>query len=685
MGEVLYPWRPIEAAQTGNKVDVSFYGRTITQDGSLFPTSILTQGRELLFAPIRLVGEENGSPIFWEEQGCYLLNPKKERAVVNGFAQSACLIANATLDWAFDGGARWDVKIMPRGMTVPQLFGLEECPIRAWNLTRLHLEIPLKKEAAQLYVSWPAGGAAALQTGEPLPENGRIPEGGMTLPFKAGLWLGTEDVGLQLVSESDEMWQPDDRARAVEIIDAGDHWVLRLHLLDSAPRTWPEPGRDSPHINFTFGLIATPVKPIDNEYLKIRAVHIDCFAKIVGDYWPYLNGPVSGESKETVIDRLSRAGVNLLILHEKWNKIQNYWECPVTTKDEIARLVRLCHSRGIKVIPYFGYEITSPLPEFAAVRDEVTWRPEGGAENYSGWYRVPYQRALKVCYQSKWRDHLAEGILKCIDDFDFDGVYLDTTTAPFGCVNERHGCGYRDAEGTVRPTYPIFATREMMQKIYAGVHARRGIVNPHPSGATLPFITSFSDMLWDGEHIQTKIWKDGLKDFSLDYFRAEYLGRNIGIPVQFIVYEVPGVWSFDMALSLCLIHGVYPRPNAVTHPLDVMERIWNVLSLYGAADAAFTGYWEAGKKWTADREQVKVSCYEKRTLEGGKRLLAIIGNPTTAAQTGVSVSFSPEALGQREVVSAYDALLHCPVSVDQDAVALDMPALSYRIMEIVLK
>ena len=36
----------------------------------------------------------------------------------------------------------------------------------------------------------------------------------------------------------------------------------------------------------------------------------------------------------------------------------------------------------------------------------------------------------------------------------------------------------------------------------------------------------------------------------------------MGIPVQFIVYEFPGIWDIKMALSLSLIHGVYPRPNS---------------------------------------------------------------------------------------------------------------------------
>lgn len=181
------------------------------------------------------------------------------------------------------------------------------------------------------------------------------------------------------------------------------------------------------------------MKPFDTGYLKWNAVHIDCFTKIKGDYWDFLNGPVSEENAERVIDRLSRAGVNLLILHEKWNTLQNNWNVPVNRAREIHSLIRLCHQRGIRVIPYFGYEITSAMSEYNEVRNEVTAIGKSGKKFGALWYRVPYQRASVVCYRSAWADRFVEGVLQCVDTFHFDGVYLDNTTRPAACCNERHG------------------------------------------------------------------------------------------------------------------------------------------------------------------------------------------------------------------------------------------------------
>ncbi len=685
MSAVLHPWQAVQAHQEGEKVEIGFWGRTVTQEKSVFPVSLTTQGKELLYAPIRLVGCANDEEIVWSDEGCYLFNPAKEKAVVNGYAQSQCLIANSTLHWEYDGAARWDVKIMPRGIVVPELFGLLPPSVTEWNLQNIRLEIPLRKDAVQLYIVWPKAGVTALKDGAELSENGRIPEGGIAMPFKPVLWLGTEEIGVQLICESDECWQCVDKNKAIELRDAGDHWVLTLHLLDTPPRTWPNPGISSGHLNYTFGLMATPVKPMDPSFLKIKAVHIDCFTKIEGDYWPFLNSPVSAENPELVIDRLSRAGVNMLILHEKWNKIQNYWETAVQTREEITKLVKLCHSRGIKVIPYFGYEITSATPDFAKVRDDVICLHEGEQNFYSGWYRVPYQRAIRSCYQSSWSDKLAEGILQCIDEFGFDGVYLDSMTAPDGCINHRHGCGYVGEDGKRYPTYPVFATRELLRKIYTGVHARGGIVNPHPSGATVPFITSFSDMLWDGEHIQTDIWQKGMKNFSLEYFRAEYLGTNLGIPVQFIVYEVPGVWNFDMALSICLIHGVYPRPNAIHHPLDVMEEIWRVFERYGIADAKFEGYWQNDGAWTCECEQVKMSFYRREQVDGSVKLLVFAANPSTEACENAKLAILPEYFGKQKVKSVYDIRAKAYLDAPDGSWRAAMPNQSYQMYEITVE
>lgn len=649
---ISHPFQAVSAEQSGETCVQSVWGRRYTHAASALPTSIVTQGRELLYAPVRVTGLSCGKPIEWKDESCYLLEAgREEPKTVNGCAQSDCLILDTSFTVDVDGTAVWDLKVMPRGLTVPQLFGVEAGGVKEWGLERLWLELPLRKDAMRLYYAWPLKDVRGAK-GEALASGGEIPEGGISMDFRPAVFLSNEAFGLSLNTESDEYWQPEDPDRAIEIVDEGDHWVLRCRLLDSMPEAWGgSAGRGSAHICYRFYLTATPVKPMDEGFARLHVLHIDCFEKIEGDYWPFFSGkmPVTGEN---VLDRLCRAGVNVLILHEKWNKMQNSWRYAVQTAEEIEKLVAACHERGIRVLPYFGYEITSAAPDFPDVREAESWL---GTENgyQSGWYRVPWQRAAPTCYRSERSGKLVKGILDTIDRFGFDGVYLDSLAYPRGCVNERHGCGWRDQEGALHATYPLRPVRETLRAIYEGVHARHGIVNVHPGGSLVPMIESFADSIWDGEHIQISIRENGLENFSLPYFRSEYLGSNLGVPVQFIVYEFKGTWSFDMALSLALIHGVYPRPNSVLHPLDVMERIWKITDAFGIADAKFTGYWENDAVTSPDAS-IRVSYYQRTDPDGTVRLLVYTGNPSGKTAESV-LRVRPEAFGKKSVVSVYDA------------------------------
>jgi len=82
-----------------------------------------------------------------------------------------------------------------------------------------------------------------------------------------------------------------------------------------------------------------------------------------------------------------------------------------------------------------------------------------------GWHRQPEQRDYMVCYNIQWGDSLVVKIARALDRYGFDGVYLDGTMVPHACANQEHGCGYRSADGTLYPTYPIFAVRHLMQQL----------------------------------------------------------------------------------------------------------------------------------------------------------------------------------------------------------------------------
>ena len=233
----------------------------------------------------------------------------------------------------------------------------------------------------------------------------------------------------------------------------------------------------------------------------------------------------------------------------------------------------------MKVLVYHGYELSSLAPEWAELSDEVLVKNANG-EITPGWYRLPEQRDFKVCYNSVWADRLADGIEQAQKRYGFDGLYLDGTIEPWACCNERHGCGYRAADGKLRPTYPIFGVRRFMQRLYGMVHPRGGLISAHQSTCCVTPTLAFADSYWDGEQFSGgELSGDPLKNLPLDAFRAEFMGRNFGVPCEFLAYERPPQWTFDHALAFSMLHDVRVRPCGLA-ALEKMSPIWSVMTRF---------------------------------------------------------------------------------------------------------
>ena len=153
-----------------------------------------------------------------------------------------------------------------------------------------------------------------------------------------------------------------------------------MRLIDEEPYAWRHLDKNDPKertylepLSFRFGILTTPVKPLENNLVREKAVHIDCFKKIPESYEQFLGGEYENTG-EITLDRMKRLGVNTLYLHEKWNDLQNSPFLTTKTDKRLCYIIDECHKRNIKVIPYFGYEISTLSPYFSEmIRDvEVT-------------------------------------------------------------------------------------------------------------------------------------------------------------------------------------------------------------------------------------------------------------------------------------------------------------------------
>ena len=641
--KLIAPWTPVTVKTNAPGVEIGVWGRTHKLTNVL-PSSVVTAGGEILAAPIRLVGKVSGKPIEWKRGGNFVFCADKSHAIVTGWQAGDDLIVDTTTRVEFDGLMRVDLVVLPQHKMTPKI-------------EQLWLEVPIKRERASLFHYFPGQWGKSKNSGE-------LPESGLTLPFKPFVWLGREDSGLGWFAESDKGWQPQAADRAIEIVPQGNEVLLRIRLLDSTVKL---------PITFTFGFQATPVKPWPKDFHEWRIWHVPQLGvgltlPIPKEWW-LCHRAFPDRNPLAVLDRGAQLGAKTVVFHEDWAPIQNY---PMTfPENDFKRIVSACHQRGMKVLVYHGYEFSPLAPEWAELHDEILVKNSKGNIT-PGWYRHPEQRDFQVCYNSIWRDRLADGIEQARKRYGFDGVYLDGTVEPWACCNERHGCGYRAADGTLRPTYPIFGVRQFMLRLYGMIHPRGGLINAHQSTCCVTPTLAFADSYWDGEQFAGgELSGDPLKALPLGALRAEFMGRNFGVPCEFLAYERPPQWTFDHALAFSMLHDVRVRPCGIAS-LEKMSPIWNAMTRFGTGKAEWYPYWETKPLVSAQPESVKVSLYARPGAKGkGGRALLIVSNlsadqPVTAqvtvdfASIGVAANTATDAL-TREALSCADGKLTVPL------------------------
>ncbi len=655
------PWTPLTRTGTGDTTELGIWGREYRFDAGPWPSSITTVGEEILAGPIRLVAGRNGEPLAWQRSGHFVLAHNDAQATLSGWQANEEVIVNTTVRLEFDGMMRFDMVLLPQ----------RHAPKKP--LDQLWLEIPLKRSLARLFHCWPGRWGSAANSGA-------VPEKGFTSPFKALVWLGWEDGGLSWFAESDQFWRPKTADHAIEVVQEDQTTILRLRLLDSAPDRLP--------VTWTFGLQATPVKPMPADFHQWRIWHAPELGttlhrpahEVFPNGWKTNHRAFPDGQFESALDRAAKAGVKTVVFHEDWAPIQNY---PATSEETILKhTIDACHARDMKVLLYFGYELSPLAPEWSEMSDEVL-RKNTKDVAMPGWHRLPEQRDFGVCYQSRWKDVLLEGIGRFRERMGFDGVYLDGTIVPTGCCNERHGCGYRAADGKLRPTYPIFAVRQLMRGLYELFQPTGGIINAHQSTCCMTPTLAFAHSYWDGEQFATSAAPKGAAGrLSLDAFRAEFMGRNFGVPCEFLAYERPPQWTVDHALALSMLHDVRVRPHGTGAILDRMALIWDVMARFGTSEAQWYPYWKNGGLIGVKPDAVKASLYLHKSQETQPgRLLVVVSNLSNTDAVTADVHLRDVgSMGLGAATKARDALSSEPISLEAGRFRVPLKPMHMRLI-----
>ena len=556
------------------KFTVNVWNRRYTFDNSFLPVSVISGGTELLSSPMRLNMTFGGNAGNFRKFSYVYYEESDERFVVLVSAECGNTVVNATLTFEFDGFIKVEMRISNFWCfsVSDEDLQLHANSLNEATLTSLSIDIPMKKEIAGLFHYWPNTETSIIPAGD-------VMNSGKTqyrkYIFKPYVWMGDERKGLGFWCESDRGFEVDDKDAVIEVEDKEGTNNIHIHLLDHMPKAWEKQGKDEwvntlPPLFYTFGFQATPVKAItmgpEDIYKRFHLYDV-----MKADIY-----------NSDVLDRVANAGAKWLILHEDWSAVQNFG-LPHDI-EKFKEFIRRAHSLGLKVMVYFGYEYSSLAPHFSENADKFLIKNPDG--NFTGgWQRDVPQRAYMVCYHGGYSNGQRQRIRYVMDELGVDGIYTDGTYVPWECANEAHGCGYRDFEGKLHTTFPILAVREHVKAMYEDVHERGGIIDTHQSTCCIMPTLSFADSYFDGENIQGAMVKD-INFLSLDAFRCEYMGLNMGITNNFLTYI-----DFDKVAAVSLIHNVMPRVNRIGE-LDKIKKIWDIYDKYNLSSAKWMPYFD---------------------------------------------------------------------------------------------
>ncbi len=575
---VLDPWTPVTLVQQ-DALQVEVWGRTYRFTGPL-PDQIESQGRALLAGPVRWHADQ--APIAWSELKVESQTPT--RAVLTSQATAGGYAVNGETRVEYDGFT--------------------------WSTFRFRADQP--RQLQSLRVDIPLTAAACTFLQYPTRRDCWFPKkADWASDFQPYIFVGNDTVGLQWYAESDQWWHGKEAGRAIQVVKEGDHFLLRLAIVR-------DPVEMPAEFTFGFGLMASPVRPRPVHWrgwgtpTKYRLGHLETYKPMALDYswWSVSPGWLIPNQRDPQVRDPRGTGGALWL--------------PFTSTT----------FRGMRA--FSEKELTRYLPIWQQFAPEWRSLPELVNLGKPGdWNQIVINPAPSFVDRYAWEvQQLFSGWPAC------QGLYFDGYAGKYASANLKAGFGYRDRSGTIRPTYPILAGRELMRRIYALrlQHKPEGALMIHPATSLFLPVLSHSTTIYDGEFmgwsdithaINTKGLTAGLTDdktrFLLNY---KALGLVPTIDTRWVTrraLDQKGTMSnfsswHRLAYARFMVDDVHAvNLGAYSQMIMTATDWWGLadadveyLPHYATKPAATTGW--------ADRS----SCWVKR--DQGKVLIATLNN-----------------------------------------------------------
>lgn len=203
----------------------------------------------------------------------------------------------------------------------------------------------------------------------------------------------------------------------------------------------------------------------------------------LGDY-PAKFSIAPTEYDYNLLKDLAEKGVQMVQVHEEWNDSIRHWGADKYSSHDpegMQKFVDLCHSFGIKIIPYISSGYFS--------MEDPDYREE--------FRRGPYEIRLSHFHYAKchagsaaWREYVLPRTIAVLDKYSFDGIYND-----WGY----DGVNLKRQQGLDKLPYDP-EIEDLLATIYTEVKRRGGVYKLHADGNNAPdTFDRVYDYLWIGE------------------------------------------------------------------------------------------------------------------------------------------------------------------------------------------
>jgi hypothetical protein len=554
------------------------------------PESIRSGGREVLDKPISFQVETSEGIITWRGRAPKVT--KRAPGVVAWESSSAGgvwdLDCSAAME--FDGYINFRIAVKPSA---------------AVSVKDMRLEIPLRRDVAAYMMGMGRKGGYRPSAWEWKWDVNRA---------NNVLWLGDAGAGLQcklkdvkdtwnLYSLADTgipaAWGNDGKGGCAIANNGPDQVLVRAYTGDRTLAAGEE-------LTFRFGLLITPVKPLDPRHWNWRYQH------------QYLSIPEIGKT-----------GANIINIHHG-NELNPHINYPFNSVKILSRYVREAHKNNVKVKIYYTVrELSNHAAELWALRSLGTeifrdgpgggcsWLREHLVDHYAAAWHEPnlpnddIDGAIATTGLSRWHNYYLEGLAWLLKNVEIDGLYLD-------------GIGYdrvvmqrlRKVMERTRPGSLIdFHSGNNFDPAY-GLNSPANQYMEH-----FPYI----DSLWFGEGYNY--------NESPDYWLVEISGIPFGLFGEMLEGGGNPWRGMIYGMTNRLGWGGDPRP------------IWRLWDEFGIQEAKMIGYWDAACPVKTDNKDVLATVYCKP----GKALVSLASWAGEPARCRMAIDWAALGLDPAKV------------------------------------